>query len=183
MIGKCGAAAALLLACSAVQAEEAPDPFDQLPNVHFAYYDVTGVSMEKISQSIYENGPRDLNSPAHLAARTEWSFDWTWKVEGEGKCDLSTTTASFRAFVILPSLADLVAPDVLKEWNAYLAKLRQREADQARYAYSHLPQLLAAIKGAPSCEAANKAGAAVLDGIKTYTLGYDAQTDHGRKAD
>lgn len=153
--------------------------FAGIPNLSFAYYDVSGRTPQEIRRSIEAQRPHDPNAGKRVDALTTWAMDWNIP-GGPGGCDLKRAEVVYRARVTLPRLADRssLSPSQAARWHAYRDWLEQHEAWHARHAWEHVDEVRAAIR-ASSCARAAAAAAAAIHAVAEEQRRYDIATRHG----
>ena len=160
---------------------EAPDPFADIPNVSFAYYDVSGTKWDAIAASLAALGPRHGDgSIAH--GRTEYRIAPSWTERQDGpSCRVTNVEVKFSAVVLLPRLAQDAAASaqVRKQWQQFIASLRRHEAGHARIAFEHVGEVKAAV-AASACETIQANAGAALAHIEALQQDYDRRTQSGR---
>jgi predicted secreted Zn-dependent protease len=161
----------------------AEDPFAGIPNLSFAYYNVSGSDAEQINASIRDRGPHGAEGTG--AGRTDYRIAYRWGEKRSGsRCAVFNATVSFSAIIRLPRLADeeSLSGPVRREWRRLSATLRAHEAGHARIAYSHLGEVKAAVAGAP-CGNERARAKVALDRIYRLQEDYDRATVHGLAQD
>ncbi len=174
------AVAVIMLSMGSAVTAQSTDAFAGIPNITFTYYEVSGTTATELRRSIDKARPADPKNGDRFDALSHWRVAWAWKSDGKTKCDLSATTLSFSATVLMPRLAapDSLSPELRARWDHYIAALETHEAGHVRHAYDHHGEVLTAIKGA-TCETVSKAAQAAIDKIDEYNIEYDRQTRHG----
>lgn len=157
-----------------------PAAFAGIPDVTFDYYEVSGQKARDIRKSINAQRPRDPNDNQAVDALNRWHMRWRWRSDGKGGCDLATAEVSFSATVRMPRHSgEANLPTSLRgKWRTYMTALETHEAGHVRYAYDHVGDVLAAIRGA-TCTTAGAAGRAAVAEIAKHDIAYDRKTRHG----
>ncbi|MDB5699577.1 MAG: Zn-dependent protease [Alphaproteobacteria bacterium] len=157
-----------------------PLAFAGVPNLTFAYYDVSGRTIDEIRRSLDARQPRDPNDGTSVAALSSWSMRWGWRARGGGGCDLANPSIDFGARIQLPRLVTQseLAPELLARWRRFIAAVEAHESRHVRYAYEHRRDVAAAIR-ASDCAGAASAAAAAVRAIAQRDIDYDRATRHG----
>ncbi len=143
------------------------------------YYDVTGTSAAEIRASMDALGPLD-GSGARNDAFTTWNIDWTWPLNPDSSCILSSATISTTIAVTFPRWLPPTgaSPPLIERWNTYQGALVTHESGHVSFVVTTAADVLAAIKGA-TCDTAEAAAQAVVLRIRQHDADYDAETNHG----
>jgi predicted secreted Zn-dependent protease len=174
-------AAPLLLLALGGGASRAQAPFAGVPGVVVTRYPVTGTTADAVRRSMNARRPTDPNDGTRVDAITQLRFDWHWRGDRRGKCDLDTLQVKLTARVVLPQLVDRRAPPALRrKWTGFVGALAQHEATHVRHAYERVPVVAAAIRNG-SCEGINDRGNAALAQVLAWDRDYDRRTNHGER--
>lgn len=134
---------------------------EQIPGVTVQYYSVSGKNDKGIRKSIAEQRPAAADGQP-IPASTSWTIDANVSKQTiDGVCKIAKVTPNFKGNAILPQLAtpEKLKPEMLQQWNAYVAGLKSAAADQLAFVRNHLDDVEQAVSAA-SCDGAS----AALDG-------------------
>jgi predicted secreted Zn-dependent protease len=148
------------------------------PNTEVTYHDVAGRTVDEIRQSLDAGALIDPVDGYKADALTHTSIHWQLEEKPEG---CLVRDLDFSATVQMPRLLqpELLKPRVLERWQAYISGLERHETGHVLLSFRRLSEIREALSSAPDCEAANKAGEAVLEKIREGDREYDAETWHG----
>jgi predicted secreted Zn-dependent protease len=169
----------VLASCAHSGGPSRTKPFTGIPNLRLSYYEVSGSSAEEIRRSINAHRPRDSHDGQRVDALTEWTIGWSIEVREPGGCDLSNAQVRYAATVTLPRHADpATLPEPLRShWEAFVASLARHEDWHARYAYEHLGDVRAALRGS-RCDTAEAVASAAVHAIAEVERNYDLDARH-----
>ncbi len=138
-------------------------------------YDVSGSTASEIRSQLSAYGPNGYD------AYTKWAVHWSWPGQGTATCRLQDAEVSYEVTVTFPRWipTEQATPELVIHWNGYLYALALHENGHINNVVSHIPAVLAAIKGS-ACLAADSAAQAVLQQMREFDGQYDLTTDHGR---
>jgi predicted secreted Zn-dependent protease len=176
----------LLAGTATASAQEvAADPaFAGLPGIGFTYYDVTGASAAALRASLDAQRTVDANDGKPVDAISHWRIRWRWqaRADGKGGCTVADTQMTFDGDVrmprLAPGIAEQLSQDLRAQWHAYAAALAAHEAGHLRYAFDHMGDVEAAIRGS-DCADVQAAAQAALAAIRRHDADYDRETQHG----
>ncbi len=172
----------LLAACASTPATKSRDgrPLPTLFPVTFPHatlqpYEVGGSTESEIRAQLSTSGPNGYD------AYTKWTVHWNWPGQGTATCRLQDAEVSYEVTVTFPrwTPTEHATPELVTQWNGYLYALALHENGHVNNVTSHIPALVAAIKGS-TCPLAEGAAQAVLQQIRQFDSQYDLSTDHGR---
>jgi predicted secreted Zn-dependent protease len=150
------------------------------------FYDIRGTTTEALRREIAAKGPEGR---WWGTASTSFSFRITTRTTANG-CAVDTVRAAADSTVRLPRWANRAeAPaQVQDQWDGYLRSLELHERGHVQIsldAAKDLERTLREIPEQPSCSLveaeAKRRSSAVNSRLRDRQVGYDAETDHGRK--
>lgn len=136
---------------------EMPPELQGLANIEIAEFDVTGVTLGEIRQSVEDNlikspGIDDL-ALATTRSRLEW--DWDNITGADGGCRIGTPVADLSFRVLLPRLISTgQLPEVLERWKLYRRGLEMHEARHVHITLDYARRIRDAASGRDCAEAA-----------------------------
>lgn len=136
-----------------------------IPGVTVSYYDAVGRNVRELHDWLDKHGPRDPQTHKVMPATSSWSIGSAIKfTKTGGQCTLTGATVKFTATAQLPRLApgQKLAPEVLVNWNSYVAALEDRQAAQLAFVHDRLGEVESAIVHS-SCTGWQKAASAAID--------------------
>ena len=146
-----------------------------IPHATVQPYEVSGSTAPEIRTQLTAYGPGGND------AYTKWVVHWNWPGQGTAICRLQEAEVAYEITVTFPrwTPTEQATPALVSKWNGYLYTLVLHESGHVTNVVSHIPALMAAIKGS-TCLSAEGAAQAVLQQIRQFDSQYDDQTDHGR---
>jgi predicted secreted Zn-dependent protease len=154
------------------------------PNITVTYYEVAGVTPQAIERSIKARkmGGIGKGQQAWGLTRAQYSYTWPTTGEGEGQCDLTRATVSYKIEVLLPRLIPgaKLHGETGRWWQISSANLRRHEIDHVRLALGYAEKLQQAIRAA-TCLTAADAAKQVMDEYERANAAYDGITAHGTR--
>lgn len=154
--------------------------------VSYAYYDVTGSTLEQVQASIRQLGPVDEGGKRRYA-RTDWKVEWSWEKNDSGIIQPGTVKVLCKAVITLPRLtpSSTLPPDQEQRWAAYEQLLAHHEMNHVRHVQALAPKISSRIEerqersGKVSAKTAQRIAKAVLQEIRELDRFYDRHTRHG----
>jgi predicted secreted Zn-dependent protease len=174
--------AAAVMFCSGLHAADIAED----TSVHT--YDVYGSTVKEIADDLYQKSPL-IEQGRHMQGFTEWKIQtlYNWQTDGH-RCLLEKFDASLKVEMTLPNWVPPKhpAPQLVQQWERYIAALRKHEAGHAEVGEDAQQDLLARARSlgpVPSCEIltkqVNDLVAAVIDAHHKLEIDYDFRTNHG----
>ena len=173
---------ALLLAIISAPPALAADtlPFDGIPNLKFAYYDVEGRTSAEIYSSMKARAPSGARDGSGVA-RTDWHIKVGWREVRRGRhCAVSDPLSSLSITIHLPRLIDMpnVSAEGMAFWRSAIAGLEIHEAGHARIAWEHRNDFNRAAQKA-DCKTVRGIAEQTKARIVAIQAAYDRETRHG----
>ncbi|NML04420.1 DUF922 domain-containing protein [Sphingomonas sp. G-3-2-10] len=153
-----------------------PPELRNVGSVEIQEFDVTGVTLGEIRQSVEDNliespGIDDL-ALATTRSRLEW--DWNSTTTSDGGCRIGTPVADLDFRVLLPRLISTgQSPEVLDRWKRYRRGLEMHEARHVHITLDYARRIRQAATGLECTEAAK----VVAQLEREATLAHDAFDD------
>ena len=177
------AAAAGVQAAAAPATQPAP-ALAAIPGVTVNHYEVSGNNIRQIQKSIAAKRPKAADGTP-IAAGTTWKIDANLSTRTtDGKCEIASVTPTFTGTADLPRLttADQVKPEVLQQWNAYVAGLESSAAAHLDFVRDRLPQVQQAVTAA-QCDTASAALTTAIEQLKAQETAFLAEQAAKRAAE
>jgi predicted secreted Zn-dependent protease len=162
-------------------------PLDLCPvSPEFSYYDVHGITIDEVQESLRTQGPLDDRGHRRFAY-TDWSIKWEWKRTERNKVDLRSLQISCSAEIQLPRLVIKKETPLalIRAWNSFVERTRRHELAHLRHAEAGAPRIrdrleqVVALRGPLSPVEANEGVSAVVAEIRAMDKEYDQRTNHG----
>jgi predicted secreted Zn-dependent protease len=155
----------------------------ELPNLTLTGYAVAGRSSRAIRESMDDKRPSEEVDGVRHDARTYWIYQTRWQNGADGHCVPATATVTLRLRMVLPDLTtrDQLSASEKADWDAYFAALVTHERNHARIAVAGRDQMQAAMRASPDCASMSKMIETTNEELKSASIEYDHQTDHGRR--
>lgn len=152
-------------------------------------YQISGDTSAALREQTSQLGILDKSTGLRYGGFTNWYYHWhiNYRVSS-GKCRLTQAAIHLDLKYTLPRwwAPSGASPDLVSEWNRYLAALRGHENGHGTLAITGGRKLLNKLRGlAPSSScsaltaAARRTFARENERIKTIEAAYDTRTDHG----
>ena len=150
-------------------------------NTSLRSYPVTGSNIRSVYSSMEANYFPD-HYGKRVGALTSWQYSYEFGYGENGACDPAKTKITYAVVVTLP---DLETRDALPErdravWGRTFQHVIAHEADHIRIVEEGVPTMEAAMRGAPTCDAAIPAGAAASNSVTARSVEFDRVTNHGQ---
>ena len=152
-------------------------------------YEVKADASQSLGNLI--NAASPINEDGRLFhGYTKWFVKWNlkWNSNADGACKLSNVNIDVDVKVTLPVLVGSTSSVQKRQFNVYLAALKEHEmghVETAQKAAVQIEKLLNALPQMASCaqlqEKANALGEGVLKDARQRDLDYDAGTKDGRE--
>lgn len=151
------------------------------------YYDLQVASGESLSRAINQASPIRQNGQIYHAY-TRWQVQWNfwWREQRDGRCQIDLTRTRLSATITLPRLGGGDAQQ-RQRFEQYLGALREHELGHYRIGQAAAAEIDAALLATPeypSCtelqQQANQRANAVLQRHVEHERRYDRDTGHGR---
>lgn len=175
-------AAAAGVQAAAAPATQAPT-LAAIPGVTVNYYDVSGRNIEQIRESMASTRPEGADGNP-IPAATSWQVEATLSTRTEnGQCAIAGVTPKFSGTAELPRLttSDKLKPEVLQQWNAFVASLESAAAAQLDFIHDRLPQVQQAVASA-KCDTASAALDSAIEQLKAQEAAFVAEQAAQRAA-
>jgi predicted secreted Zn-dependent protease len=133
-------------------------------------YDVTGVDLDEIADSLDANAPQIEGSTAYGLTEYSYELDGTFCVDGDGSCRVGEVTIAADVTVTQPNLTTVnqLSDEVLEAWTQYAEQVAVHEGRHVRILEEGLESIkadLLALERQPDCPGLNH----VIDMV--WTLG------------
>ncbi|MFV9683479.1 DUF922 domain-containing protein [Pseudomonas sp. NY15367] len=151
------------------------------------YYDLQVAPGESLSRAIDQTSPIRQNGQI-FHAYTRWQVQWNfwWREQRDGRCQIDLTRTQLHATITLPRL-DGGDTQQRQRFQQYLSALREHELGHYRIGQAAAAEIDAALLTTPeypSCaelqQQANRRANAVLQQHVERERNYDRETGHGR---
>lgn len=151
------------------------------------YYDLQVDSGQSLSRALNQASPIRQNGQIYHAY-TRWRVQWNfwWREQRDGRCQIDLTRTRLNATITLPRLGDGDARQ-RQRFEQYLRALREHELGHYRIGQAAAAEIDAALLQTseyPSCaelqQQANRRANAILRRHAEQERQYDQQTGHGR---
>lgn len=165
-------------------APQTPATLATIPGVTVKYYDVSGKNIGQIRESMSKSRPKGADGNP-IPASTTWTINASIaKRTTDGQCSIASVTPAFSGTAELPRLttAEKLNPELLKQWNDYVAGLESTAADRMNFVRARLGQVQQAV-GAASCDTASAALDSAVQQIEAQEAAFVAEQTAQRAAE
>lgn len=175
-------------ACATVHRNPALDKFPAGVSGHTSvvYYDVTGNTVEEIRADMRRLGPKVQGGTYFAEARSPMRWNWRLDRTGSSYCSISEVTVSLSSEITLPRWTppENADPDLVDEWNRFLAALETHEAGHKDISAKAGRTISARLRGfSDLCSnintRANELARSIVDRAVVEQREYDLATRHG----
>ena len=151
------------------------------------HYDLQVASGESLSRAIDQASPIRQNGQIYHAY-TRWQVQWNfwWREQRDGRCQIDLTRTQLHATITLPRLGGNDTQQ-RQRFEQYLGALREHELGHYRIGQAAAAEIDAALRQLaeyPSCaelqRQANQRANAILQRHAEHERRYDRETGHGR---
>lgn len=167
-----------------------PVLFDYPPGVSgrtsVVYYNVTGNTVEEIRADMRRLGPKVGGGTFFAEARSPMRWNWRLDRTGSSYCSIRDVTVTINAEITLPRWTppDGADPDLIDEWNRFLAALETHEAGHKDISANAGRSIIARLRGySDLCSNINARATefarTIVDRAVTEQTQYDFSTRHG----
>ena len=150
------------------------------------YYDVTGNTVEEIRADMRRLGPKVGGGSYFAEARSPMRWNWRFDRTGSSYCSISDVTVSVNSEITLPRWTppDNADPDLVDEWNRFLAALETHEAGHKDISAKAGRAIIARLRGfSDLCSnintRASELARSIVDRAVVEQSDYDFTTRHG----
>lgn len=173
---------AALLLCLALPAQA-----EVQERLQYQHYDVQVASGESLNRALNQASPFRENGQIYHAY-TRWRVQWNfwWREQRDGRCQIDLTRIQLHATITLPRLGGGDAQQ-RQRFEQYLSALREHELGHYRIGQAAAAEIDAALHATPeypSCaelqQQANRRANTVLQRHVEQERRYDRDTGHGR---
>lgn len=164
-----------------------PAQADVQEHLQEQYYDLQVASGESLSRALDKASPIRENGQIYHAY-TRWKVQWNfwWREQRDGRCQIDLTRTQVNASITLPRLGGGDAQQ-RQRFEQYQGALREHELGHYRIGQAAAAEIDAALLATPeypSCaelqQQANQRANAILQRHAEQERQYDRQTGHGR---